>query len=143
MHRYRQDQTDGERKERSQPRHDIQRSSAKKNTDEYKHGYRDYRPAGYKGKQLWFDTDSSEEDDTGRKGGMRSGINMKPNSNVREQMRYLHFSLRQISGYIGQNLQYHHLTFEQFIAGELYTINSVQSMEERIGRTELLQRITL
>ena len=73
---------------------------------------------------------------------IRSGINAKPTSSVQEQLRYPHFSLGQISGFIGMNLQFHNLTFEQFVAGEVATICNSINLAERQGRTELLQRIT-
>ena len=58
-------------------------------------------------------------------------------------MRYPHYSLGQVSGFIGQNLQFHQLTFEQFMAGELATITATTDRVEREGRIELLQRISL
>ena len=64
---------------------------------------------------------------------IHSGINAKPTSRVREQLRYLHFSLGQISGYIGVNLQFHNLSFEQFITGELETILTCNSQIEKQG----------
>ena len=36
---------------------------------------------------------------------------------MREQLRYPHFSLGQVSGYIGLNIQFHNLSFDQFVAG--------------------------
>ena len=75
--------------------------------------------------------------------GTQSGIDAKPTSNIREQLRYPHFSLGQVSAFIGQNLQFHNLTYEQFIVGELTTISQCEDHIEREGRTELLQRITL
>ena len=62
---------------------------------------------------------------------------------MREQLRYPHFSLGQISGFIGQNLQFHNLNYDQFIAGELATITNCHDIEEKIGRVKLLQRIAL
>ena len=70
-------------------------------------------------------------------------INAKPNSNIKTQQRYPHFSLRQVSGFIGQNLQFYQLTYEQFIARELTTISTCTNAEEIEGRTEVLQRVTL
>ena len=64
-------------------------------------------------------------------------------SNVREQLKYPYFSLGQVSGFIGQNLQFYNLTYEQFIAGELTTISQCDDQSEREGRTKLLQCITL
>ena len=87
----------------------------------------------------------SSESSQARQGNqrkIRSGINAKPTSSVQEQLRYPHFSLGQISGFINMNLQFHNLTYEQFIAGELVTINNGMDLEERQGRTELLQRIS-
>ena len=58
-----------------------------------------------------------------------------------EQVKYPQFSLGQISGYTGQNIRFEYLTYEQFMAGELVTINNTQNKEEIKGRTELLQRV--
>ena len=58
-----------------------------------------------------------------------------------EQIKYPQFSLGQISGYIGQNIKYEHLTYEQFVAGELVTIGNAVNKQEVKGRTSLLQRI--
>ena len=74
---------------------------------------------------------------------MKSGINAKLTSNVKDQLRYLHFSLGQISGFIGSNLQFHQLSYEQFIAGELTTIVNSYDPNERNGRVELLQKVSL
>ena len=92
------------------------------------------------------DSRSSSSDDSRSKRKVRkikSGINAKPTSSVREQLRYPHFSLGQVSGFIGLNIPFHNLTFEQFVAGELTTIASAPTRNEREGRTELLQRISL
>ena len=58
-------------------------------------------------------------------------------------MRYPHFSLGQQTDFIGMNVQYHQLTYEQFIAGELYTIVTTKNQAEREGRIDLLQKISL
>ena len=58
-------------------------------------------------------------------------------------MRYPHFSLGQQPGFIGLNLQFHQLSYEQFVAGELATILSTRNKREREGRIDLLQRISL
>ena len=70
----------------------------------------------------------------------RQCISAKPMSNVKYQLTYPHFSLGQVSGFIGQNLHFHNLTYEQFIAGELTTISNC---EEKEGQLELLQKISL
>ena len=49
----------------------------------------------------------------------------------------------QVSAFIGQNLQFHQLNYEQFLAGELTTIIGCENPDEKEGRIELLQRITL
>ena len=72
----------------------------------------------------------------------RSGINAKPSSSVKDQLRYPHFSLGQVSGFIGLNIQFHQLTYGQFIAGELETIHSCCDPQEQRGRMELLHRIS-
>ena len=66
---------------------------------------------------------------------VKSGISARPNSNVKDQLTYPHFSLGQISGFIGQNISYHQLTYEQFMAGELSTIVNAQTTAEATGRT--------
>ena len=77
----------------------------------------------------------------GRAKKVRSGINAKPTSGVIEQLRYPPFSLGQTSGYIGMNLQFHNLTYKQFVAGELEMIVSCVGQNERDGRLELLHLI--
>ena len=72
---------------------------------------------------------------------MCSGINAKPSSSVRDQLHYPHFALGQVSGYIGLNIQFHNLTFEQFVAGELETIHTCNDSQERAGRIDLLHQI--
>ena len=62
---------------------------------------------------------------------------------MREQLKYPHFSLGQTSGFIGLNIPYHQLTFEQFVAGELTTINNTNNTAEFNGRIELLSQISL
>ena len=61
---------------------------------------------------------------------------------MREQCRYPHFLLGQLTGFIGTNIQYHQLTYEQFIAGELATIVVTSNKSERLGRIDLLQKIS-
>ena len=73
---------------------------------------------------------------------VKSGISARFNSKLKEQT-YPHFSLGQVSGFIQQNLQFHNLTFEQFMAGEMVTITSTEDWLEAEGRTQLLQRIVL
>lgn len=72
----------------------------------------------------------------------RSGINAQPSSSVKDQLRYPHFSFGQVSGFIGLNIQFHQLTYGQFIAGELETIHSCCDPQEQRGRMELLHRIS-
>ena len=74
---------------------------------------------------------------------MKSGINAKPTSSVMEQQCYPHFSLGRVSRFIDQNIKFKHLSYEQFMAGELTTIINAPTMYEREGRTGLLQRVTL
>ena len=94
----------------------------------------------YRGRKIEYVSSSSEYSPDRPK---KSGISAKPTSNVREQLKYLHFSLGQVSGFIGQNLQFHNLTYEQFLAGELTTITLCEDSLEARGRTDLLQRIAL
>ena len=88
-------------------------------------------------------SNSSSESPEGRSRKVRSGISAKPTSSVKVQQTYPHFSLGQVSGYIGQNLQFHNLTYEQFMAGEMVTITSTENLQEAEGRMLLLQRIAL
>ena len=64
-------------------------------------------------------------------------------SSVRDQIKYPHYSLGQVSGFIGQNLQFYQLSYEQFVAGELATITACSDQAEIEVRTELLHRISL
>ena len=98
-----------------------------------------------RGKKLYSDYDSSPESDTSphRSGKVRSGISARPNSSVKVQQTYPHFSLGQVSGFIGQNLHFHSLSFEQFVAGEMVTITSACDPSEVDGRIHLLKSIAL
>ena len=60
------------------------------------------------------DSDTSRDHSPNRAKSKCSGITAKPNSKVKEQLMYPHFSLGQISGFIGQNIQFHQLSYEQF-----------------------------
>ena len=95
-----------------------------------------------KGRQPKIDYYSESKDEYTTK-NVRSGISAWPSSNVCDQLRYLHFSFDQISGFIGQNIGFHQLTYEQFMAGELVTIVNCQDEQEKYGRTQLLNRISL
>ena len=86
---------------------------------------------------------STDSEEMVRKPNKKSGISAKPTSGVQQQLTYPHFSLGQYSGFISQNLQYHQLNFEQFIAGEMLTIMSTEDNREREGRIELLQKISI
>ena len=102
------------------------------------------KPDRYSGKRYYYsDSSSSYESSNSPRKREKSGINTKPNSNVKAQQKYPHFSLGQVSGFIGQNIQFYQLTFEQFVAGELTTISKCTDTDEIIGRTELLQRVAL
>ena len=94
----------------------------------------------------YLDSCSSSSDDSivykSKTKKIQSGINAKLSSSVQEQLHYPHFSLGQVSGFIGLNIQFHQLTFEQFIAGELETIHTCENTVEREGRIDLLHRIT-
>ena len=78
-----------------------------------------------------------------RDGNVRSGISARPTSGVKQQQKYPHFSLGQMSGYIGQNIQFHQLNYDQFLAGEMATITSCESQDEIDGRISLMQHITM
>ena len=86
---------------------------------------------------------SSDSDNTHSSRRIKSGINAKPNSEVSEQKRYPQFSLGQVSGFVGQDIRFEHLTYEQFLAGELTTIINCTDPIEARGRTEILERHTL
>ena len=92
----------------------------------------------------WFtqssDSDSVDQRRSDRK--IKSGINAKPCSKVRKELTYPHFSLGQTSSFMGTSIQFHSLTYEQFMAGELNTIMNIVSSEEHRGRVALLQKIS-
>ena len=91
-----------------------------------------------------FDTESSDSDFPQRKKGKkRSGVNANPSSEVREQLKYPHYSLGQQTGFIGLNIPFHQLIYDQFVAGELGTIVATCDRNEREGRTKLLQCISV
>ena len=96
-----------------------------------------------RGKQNTNNIYSSSDDKIPQSKGKKSGINAKLTSNVQVQLTYPHYSLGQLSGFIGQNIQYHQLSFEQFMAGELSTIDTCQDIIEKIGRMQLLKRVAL
>ena len=58
------------------------------------------------------------------------------------ELTYPHFSLGQTSAFMGFNIQFHNLAYDQFMAGELYTIMHVSSATERKGRITFLSKIT-
>ena len=117
--------------------------------DEYVRMPRDWqRPHDYwyrRYREGQYDSHSSSSDSSiierGHYKKVRSGINAKPSSSVRRQLCYPHFSLGQVSGYIGLNVPFHSLTFEQFVAGELETIHTCLDNYEREGRLSLLHQI--
>ena len=84
---------------------------------------------------------SSSSDSNIRRSHMRklkSGINAKPTSGVQDQLRYPHYSLRQLPGFIGLYVDFHQLSYDQLIVGEMATINGLINSQERIGRMRLL-----
>ena len=87
--------------------------------------------------------DTSSESDDGNRKKIKSGINAKPTSNVKEQLKYPHFSLGQMSAFIGQEIKFHNLSYEQFVAGELTTIATCDDFKEIAGRTSLLQQFAV
>ena len=124
------------------PRHEYEADHGRHRQQQRERHREQARVSRGKDEQVIYST-SSEGESPNREKTKKSGINAKPTSNVKEQLTYLHCSLGQISGFIGQNLPFHQLTFEQFMAGELTTILSAESEAEREGRTELLQRIAM
>ena len=129
------------RLEGNEPRYRQQRPEVREKHSYYQPQHR--MPRTERGRKNRY-SDSSSSDSFSPKRGrkIKSGISAKPTSNVRYQLKYPHYSLGQTSGFIGQNLQFHQLNYEQFLAGELATINSVDDYDEKEGRIELLQRIT-
>ena len=75
------------------------------------------------GQSIDDDSDSSNDRRSACK-TLKSGISAKPTSSVKVQLKYPHFSLGQSSCFIGQNLHFHQLNFDQFVAGEMITINN-------------------
>ena len=97
----------------------------------------------------WFsgDTDSTSSDDMNKqkrrkRRNEKSGINAKPCSKVKKELTYPHFSLGQLSGFMGVPISYHVLSYEQFVAGEMCTIMNTSCATERRGRVTLLQKVT-
>ena len=80
--------------------------------------------------QFYLSSSDSDYHDH-RQGGMQSGISAKPTSSVIRQLKYPHFSLGQQTGYIGTNIQFHQLNYDQFIVGKMATIMSTRDPEER------------
>ena len=70
---------------------------------------------------------------------LKSGISAKPTTNVQEQLRYPHYSLGQLPGFKGLNIQYHQLSYDQFIAGKMSTILRTSDSQEQDGHIQLLQ----
>ena len=100
-------------------------------------------PLRHKGRHESISTSDSELDTNDKVRKVKSGITAKPTTGVLEQKMYPHFSLGRTSGFIGQNVRFENLTYEQFMAGELLTINSTIDMNEARGRTKLLQRVAM
>ena len=124
--RYEQDH----RRESTQDRHNN-RGRTSHNTPRISHN---------RGKNNINVSDYSSDDDGH---DVRSGISARLNSNVSEQLVYPQFLLGQISGFIGQNINFHQLNYEQFIANELSTIVNLQNVTEICGCTKLLHRVSL
>ena len=99
--------------------------------------------ARYRSGQSYDSSSSNSEPVRKWSNNIRSGINSKPSSLVKEQLRYPHFSLGQQTGFIGMNIPFHQPTYDQFLAGELSTITDTHDHSEKVGRIELLQRISL
>ena len=97
----------------------------------------------YTGESYEYSSSSDSEMEIKRGKHIKSGISAKPNSSVREQMKYPHFSLGQQPGFIGSNIQFHQLSYKQFLAGEMATIQSTCGDCEREGCIALLQNIML
>ena len=136
-----------DRNGRQGDRHEEQgRSRSRNNTSQANRGTGREEAYRYKGTCQFTDDSSSEEEEESCASAARrikSGINAKPTSSVKMQLTYPQFSLGQVSGYIGQNVKFHYLTYEQFIAGELTTIITCSDPIEAEGRVQLLQRVSL
>ena len=61
---------------------------------------------------------------------------------VHDELKYPHFSLGQLSGFMGAPISFYNLSYEQFVAGELCIIMNMTSATERRGRVTLLQKIS-
>ena len=96
----------------------------------------------FKGEKYSSESSSDYEQVKHRK-SIKSGINAIPNAAVVEQATYPHLSLGQCSGFIGQNVRFDNLSYEQFMAGELTTICDVKDKIEMVGRIQLLQRVAM
>ena len=89
----------------------------------------------------WQSNSDSEEAVRTKHRKIKSGINAKPGSKVKQELTYPHFSLGQLSSFMGANLTFHTLSYEQFLAGELETIVMSDSNVEKKGRILLLRKI--
>ena len=108
---------------------------------------RDRECTGEETDKSWFSDSELSSTDSGRHQNRkscnkRSGINAKPCSKVKVELTYPHFSLGQLSGFMGAPISFHNLTYEQFVAGELCTIMNCSSATEHRGRVTLLQKIS-
>ena len=95
--------------------------------------------------QAGVDEEESESDnqsDTGKKRKkLESGINAKPAQNVKSVQIWPHYNLQ--CAYAATPLTFNQLTFEQLIAGETKTISNSADNVEKLGRLNLLNRLSV
>ena len=136
-----------ERYERSKKHNDRdRRQELYDERREHSNRYKPHRCSSrleYKGRKQTCTNSSSESEELTERKKTKSGISAKPSSRVREQLTYPHFLLGQVTGFIGQNLQFMQLSYDQFVAGKLTMIVNAEDVDKQIGRTELLQKIML
>ena len=101
------------------------------------------RSTKQKGRANYSSSESDNVGNTNNPKKIKSGINAKANFDVIEQKKYPQFSLGLISGFVGKDIPFDNLTYEQFMAGELTTIVNCTDEIEVNGRTQILQRVAL
>ena len=74
-----------------------------------------------------------------RKLKLRSGMMAKPTDNIKSPEVWPHFNLNY--GYVMQTIEFHQLTFEQYIAGEGKTLLNCTDPNELRGRLNLMIRL--
>ena len=72
--------------------------------------------------------------------GEKSGMYDKPTHAIRSKLVWPQKQLK--FAFITEDVEFKHLTFEHFVAGEIRTIRSCKSEEEKDNRLRLLERIS-